>query len=527
MEVNYFLSEKIPFTSQNKENEGTIQLIEVRNAGDKKATNVKVKIKNKVLDNKIIKNSEADKINVFDNKDAFELDYKELPVSGSFKLTIVTKGEGISQNEIEVSHSDGKAKNALETPQTSFVMIFQWFVIVLYLLLILREFFTKSLQIKARYNEQEQILKRSKPFYLLNTTWQLFRKEALNNFFHSYNFVNTSSDIQNSKPYKILSAEKPEYLSIDEWNQLKDNAIKNLKNEIIMLSNASYLDETMIIHLLKLERPISFPLTDWEDLMAKINKNYITMQKSKLEGLSPHDLKTYIPIKPLEIQQSCWDEYFSYYKAFYYKELIYAISQADKPLELLKEHDLSFLEPYRQSLLKTMAQNIELIHLPNLLNFKEANEFLEKETENRDKYRYYSALKNIAEQTIKLENQVKDYDSLIETTSNIVKGNKIPSNKPKNIDNSIWYDLERIYSSIQYIQNNEERFKEIEEGAKPLFEKAEKQLEIIHLALTDPSALNRIEEYSNVFAPGNFENLKKVVEVHTYLKRNTGEEGQT
>ena len=43
----------------------------------------------------------------------------------------------------------------------------------------------------------------------------------------------------------------------------------------------------------------------------------------------------------------------------------------------------------------------------------------------------------------------------------------------------------------------------------------ERQLDIIHNFFVDPSSVYRIEEYSNVFAPGNFENLKLL---SNYLK---------
>ena len=42
--------------------------------------------------------------------------------------------------------------------------------------------------------------------------------------------------------------------------------------------------------------------------------------------------------------------------------------------------------------------------------------------------------------------------------------------------------------------------------------KIERQLDIIHNVLTDPGSVDRIEDYSNVFSPGNFENLRLLSE---------------
>ncbi len=41
----------------------------------------------------------------------------------------------------------------------------------------------------------------------------------------------------------------------------------------------------------------------------------------------------------------------------------------------------------------------------------------------------------------------------------------------------------------------------------------EQQLKIVHEVLCDPSAVERIENYSDVFAAGNFRNLKRIAEL--------------
>ncbi len=48
-------------------------------------------------------------------------------------------------------------------------------------------------------------------------------------------------------------------------------------------------------------------------------------------------------------------------------------------------------------------------------------------------------------------------------------------------------------------------------------EKIERQLQFINDLLSDPSSIDRIEEYDNTFAAGNYENLREVARL---LKRN-------
>ena len=43
-----------------------------------------------------------------------------------------------------------------------------------------------------------------------------------------------------------------------------------------------------------------------------------------------------------------------------------------------------------------------------------------------------------------------------------------------------------------------------------LKQKIEKQLRIVHEFIADPTVVDRIEEYDDIFSPGNFENLKRL-----------------
>lgn len=77
------------------------------------------------------------------------------------------------------------------------------------------------------------------------------------------------------------------------------------------------------------------------------------------------------------------------------------------------------------------------------------------------------------------------------------------------IDQKDWEELKKINSEIKEIL--EDRKKAVEDKIKfeNLKEKVEAQLDIIDKLLNDPSFIDKIEDYNNCFAKGNFDNIKK------------------
>ena len=91
-------------------------------------------------------------------------------------------------------------------------------------------------------------------------------------------------------------------------------------------------------------------------------------------------------------------------------------------------------------------------------------------------------------------------------------------------DKIIYVDYEGYCDIIEYYENGSIKVHTHDKPKKELIVKEQKelskkiekvtlQLEIINQELRDPTVLERIEEYNNPFAPGNFTNLKKIAEL--------------
>lgn len=517
VEVNYFLSEKIPFSlDEEEESENSIQVLEIRNIGDKKATEINVKINKQVLDYQIVKNAKSDEEKLFNENNSFEMDYDGLPVDGIFKLTIVTKGNGITQNDIEISHSEGKAKNALEEKGFSISQITAYSIILFYSLLILKIFLVDSLEFKASYKGQNQILKKSKPSYITGKRWNNIRKIAINSYF-DHDYLSIGDTIENNPYYNFLNSERPSYITVDEFNTLINKATKKLTVE---LEGKFYNSLSELMNLLKKEKPKHFIPEIWEKIKTANIKTYLTVQKTKFNQMKISELKEFELNKPTELPQESWEEISEYYYNIYFRELLNLITRSDSPWALYNEYDTSKFPVYHKSSLKEIAITLEISKLENLFEVTGATNFLSNES-SRESYgynSYYSTFKEIAQKTIDHDKKIEEYNILLKTIKDVSDGNGLPIEKPISINERNWINLERINSKIKYYLDNEKELRTIETNLKPLIQKIEKQLDIINNALNDETALSRVEEYSNAFEKGNFDNLKKIIEAHYRLK---------
>jgi uncharacterized membrane protein YgaE (UPF0421/DUF939 family) len=85
-------------------------------------------------------------------------------------------------------------------------------------------------------------------------------------------------------------------------------------------------------------------------------------------------------------------------------------------------------------------------------------------------------------------------------------------NKIKEIETEIFIKSENIRDELSEI-------KQIRSTTIPLMTKLEKQLNIINEVLTDPTAIDRIEDYENPFSIGNFENLKQIAKLKNEITK--------
>jgi hypothetical protein len=146
--------------------------------------------------------------------------------------------------------------------------------------------------------------------------------------------------------------------------------------------------------------------------------------------------------------------------------------------------------------------------LPNILRAANAEAFIKSERPNWIQDADYDLLLEKAKRVIDLDVLTNKYENLVSSLKSIIDQQPLVSKKPGGLTDDEWQCLLRIDTEIRAYRQDSDRIAGDAKAVADLKAKVEQQLDIIHNVLDDPSSIDRIEEYSNVFAPGNFANLK-------------------
>ena len=134
VDIRYTLSENIPVTIAGQKFAESIQQLDVKNIGNSEAQRITVKINGQITKYELIKNSQADFVQSFKEKDYLELIYSNLPPEGNFKLVFNSPGIGIKTDDIVIKHNKGKGIEALT--RTPFA-IYSLFLLLFYIIIVI------------------------------------------------------------------------------------------------------------------------------------------------------------------------------------------------------------------------------------------------------------------------------------------------------------------------------------------------------------------------------------------------------
>lgn len=429
-ELRYVISDRIPTNFFDGKESESIQQLELLNTGDTELQRIIIKIKTTVLEYYIQKVAFSDSIIISKANRTLEIIYPQIPPEGNIKIIIKSAGEGVSVNDLDIKHSKGSAKPALETNNSiGFAAIGLMLLYLIFTLYGLRTTLIESVANKVNYSPYDDILKRSKPWYISLNKWKQFREDSLRNIFTRELITN----ITNTSYYQILDTERHKNISDDEWIMLKIASQKKLLNRISESVNKGY--SWKIDEFISLRRPKNIDEDVWKEIKSIISNAYVTSLILKVRD-------------------------------YYNQDEIVQLLKKAKP-EIIDEDD-----------------------------WKKYQSFLHK----------FQKLN-----TLLTENSI-----LRELFNDLIFGNELKE-KPDKITIDDWERLKRFEKEIfeKSSQINEDliELEDIKRETIPLKEKLERQLKIIHEVLNDPTAIDRIEEYSNPFSTGNFENLKIIAQL--------------
>jgi hypothetical protein len=475
-DIQYTLSE--PLKLGQGESGKLWQQLEVRNEGSVRAEDIFIKVGTKISNFEISKHSEGDKAEVLSESDPFEVRYDGLVPKGKFTITLCSVQKRVTLEDISIAHSKGVGIEAFSRSQKLLKIFFFliFFIVVAYNIIAgSRALSLGNIELSSINYLPERILKKKKPFYVPKDTWNKVREMAIERLL-------TRSDVYNfpsqSKSYKILCEDKPDYLENAEWDKLQEVSVSRLEENISYHINVSY-DHKEILALIKIKRPQHLPDNIWIRLRKDAQDRYIRNRQRYFFSMSIKDVGSILKEdRPEGFENEIWQEFVKNASETLLGKIQDKICSSSEPMVILNDEDLSLIENYQVNILRHDAYKRQIMLMPDVRDPNGAKEFLEKGRPSwiaDDDYRRYKAT---AEKNLKLD------DCLDECS----KKEKTLSEKEAELDT----------------KNRELSNK---------LAKITKQLEVIDACLSDPDVLDKIEDYNNCFAPGNFANLKKISEV--------------
>jgi hypothetical protein len=552
-DIRYALSERIPVKLAEESSSESLQQLEIKNVGSSEAKRIQLIIKAKIISYDLLKYSKADTVNEFRTGTSAEIVYPALPPQGSFRLLIRSSGDGISKDSLSITHTQGKGKEAFAESKNSYLTLFLIAIVLFYLLLVfvmIRNIAIDSLESKAAY-DSDSILRRKKPLYLNAEKWKSIRKKALEDKL-SRDRISASRDIENSQSYVFLNINRPDYLNEEEWHSLVKKASDILSTVLSQASIDSYT-AGQVLNLIKVRKPLHFHGEDWSKLTKKISGIFVLLLKTDYtlrtkEGLlnamkekrpdqvpedtwsdylkfleqeyfnllkKGHTLRTEEGLlnamkekRPDQVPEDTWSDYLKFLEQEYFNTVSEKMEVQGSPIDYLEEQQLGCLPQDKADALVKRAYELQLRKLPNVLHIKDAAKFVESERPKWIKDFDYEFLMMKAKGTIDLDVLTQKYHGLLWAFESILIQGPLSPSKPEKVTDEEWQKILKIDSEFRACKQGEKKLAEDKIRVSTLKTKIERQLEIIHNLLVDPGSIDRIEDYSNVFSPGNFENLR-------------------
>jgi len=493
-DVRYTLSDSIPVSFLNPTgNPEIIQQLKVQNSGSESAKNIQVKIKGEIT-SKLDKHSNADEEKIYNQDKNFELLYPELPPQAGFTLTIKSQGSEINKSNLSVSYNLGLAQEAFvkNNSSSSYITLFTfslWIIAIIFYLQAMQSFYKQS---SLKYKNSNEIIEMKKPWYIRQSKWQKIVEETL-----SYRIGRdymTDKKLNTSDCYNILCSDKPNLLNENAWNNLLEKATEKFKS-IYSHGIAHIYDANKFLEFLRQEKPKNISNSVWSELQSEGEEKYCESKNRRL-----HDTEKLIIAlksqKPDEISEESWIDLNTKLRKSLTDELEHKIYVHDSPYTYLQNLDLSVLESESLVRLKKFAYRKQFDVYHSITSLEEAKIFLslpKLDWLNEDDY---LILKRRAEKIIKIEEKELDYEEKL--------------TEQKSLTDEV---IREYHQKIDDLSTDRKRIDTQWKEVSKLKQKIETQLEVINAVINEPEKIERIEDYSHSFAPGNFENLKKLAEL--------------
>ena len=528
IDIRYTLSDSIPATFLGEESLKNIQQLNIINRGDTTAENLRIILEKKISKYELTKYSDLDKVEINSSENNLNILYPELPPEGKINLVFSTNYIlPLMNSQVKISHSKGVGKEAFDEKNNFIYSLFSIPIILMFMLIffIITESFSlrnKWLERDALKGEEDIFTKKKTPWLMSIDRWNEIRKEAIEKYVKKRRL--NPYEIEDSNILKFLNSEKPEYLKEHEWDFLVKESQTFFEENILSCLNVNNYNLYTIEHILKVSKPKNFNQIKWDKILKNIHEHYIFLLKENaINSISIRDEKgIFEKIKEennFGINDELWKSYKTFLKYLYKVSLIINLfDYHENYIKYINKFDISIIDKSNIELIKSISYKLQINnYFPHPFTLTEAQKFLKEDRIEWLEENDYNRLKINAHEIIDLHNQKIKINSIKSLFQDILFNRDLPEEKPIDLDSDEWNNLKIIKRNILDIEENIYRNKgileEISEKERTipnLIDKLNFQLSTINDFLSDPSVLDRIEDYNNRFSPGNFQNLQKI-----------------
>lgn len=514
--LKYSLSEPIPNNFINSKTDERIQQIVVNNNGDAIIKKIVIKINASVNEFVLIKHSNTDNVKEFKMQKKLEIVYESLPPSSTFRIVLKTPSPGINLSHLSISHEKGIAEETFSATEKKFSIFNAMSIIAMLSAIFLNLWLSGVAWLEGRVKRSpfEDILLKKKPFYLNYQLWKKFRNDAIMHISRSSRY---SRNLEESFEYKILNYEKPSEISNEEWGRIVERISTELEELINKELNKSC--QTNNDHsLLSLKKPAHVLQVNWDRWKEKINEIYLNKMLNNMFVFSDNLYVTEQKIKPQNMPDEYWAEFSKYYRNICFNVLYSKLSQLgehEKNIDEFEEYHA--LDKMQREKIQKLKYNLCLTELIlSLVKFEKFDKYNDKPTPEWVHEHDSEIISSISKTIVKSEQLQQKSKQILGYLENLLNGLEITNSKPESLSMEEWKNLKKIESdiAIQLQIVSEEKAQ-----VSSLKQKVSSQLSIINEVFSDPEAVDRIEDYDNPFAEGNFKRLKLIAKLLAESKK--------
>tara|TARA_R100000306_G_C4377071_1_gene142384 strand:+ start:806 stop:2476 length:1671 start_codon:yes stop_codon:yes gene_type:complete len=522
VDLQYSLSEPLPTKFLSESGAQTVQQLTVINRGNIPANDVKIETKSAINRFDVEKNVATDNIVIDRDRANFSAVYDSLAAGSKIKIVFELNQGLISSEDITVSHSKGPAVEVFSDSSDSFgwlstisIGIPLFYVFLAFLEL--RSGSLSRLKSNSVFEKPQDFLSSRKPIMLTESQWEEVRKEYVKKYDFSRLFMPT--DLESSDIYNFLNSTKPDYFSDGEWSLFTDNARSQFR-DIIEVRHARYVGTHMLEELLFLKKPELFSSQEWTDFRDKVSDSVVSYRLTRIMPIPSLDYleRHFVDEKPAGVSEKSWEKFRSTIQSVFYVKVVEECLSEYKPISRFESINKKLLNNNDVQKLLDLAYKVQFHLEPRLsiFSYQEAERFLESEKPEWLKGTDLEKLKEKASLIKSSHLAKKEYDSLTSRIEAIFEGYAL-GDKPNAVSHSRWREFCKFYQIInEKIHSLESDQLEVAQSKADVGEfksRLLKQLSIIDRVLSEPSFVDKVEDFDNPFSKGNFENLKKVSEI--------------